>query len=645
MLALLIGAVGAAAYQRWESGKSPRAKSLQRLEEAGYIRRDGDSIALQNNAKCILLEKASRKYDIMNILRYSNETVFAGMAEPCTSAELSERTGLSPSTVHRALSDMAAAGIVRGDGKGKARLAEELNELAVVMGIEREPARLRGADLLYRDGSVEIVAVPARAPFEGQPTAFSAFDEYGVPYGTRRDYYAIQDAPVGIHDILVHAVGISVLERNPRDMSAAIMFYMRNRRLIDTLRLRSMARDMGVLREWLDAESYVRNRTSMGGRRLFLPWKEFSGECRGYEIYPESYGSTGPLFRDMGQCLNRPVTAYILGEENMRMRGIKSSTKHCDILVPGVDEFDAILDGAIQMGYDVLETEEYAVDDIRLDPDEILVHDTLPRLGIFTGAQPGVAVLTDGIREAADYVRCGSLTLGILSNEHAFLLKAMFGRDGDIHDMNALTRGSSALPDMSYAFDWHMVRDELVRQEKANPLYCPTETVFAQVSDMDHYMGPEPPIMKWLRIRVIDRRILRYARGGWCPLSWIVGVLRGGDISEKDVRNRVCSLLQSGMLIRKAHGRTVLLRGVERFPMPDMEISGYAVEEYLWWRFPYQGVADPEDADYIAELLADLGYRNMGDVDVRVAERVPYLPPPDYTNPPDAIDTVEWCME
>ena len=644
LLALLVGMVGAAAYQRWESGKSPRAKSLKRLEKAGYIRRDGDRIALQNNAKCILLERASRKYDIMTILRYSNEAVFAGMVEPCTSAELSERTGLSPSTVHRALSDMAAAGIVRGDEKGRARLAEDLNELAVVMGIEREPARLRSAHLLYKSSNVEIVAVPAGKPFEGQLTAFSVFDACGVPYDSPRDYYAIQNAPVDMCDVLVHAVVISVLERNPRDMSAAIMFYMRNRGFIDTLLLRSVARSLGVLRVWLDAESYVRGAAMVGDGRLFLPREEFSEKCRAYGIHPESYGSAGSLFRYMGRRLSRPVTAYILGGENMRMKGIKPSAKHCDILAPGVDEFAAILDAATQMGYHMLEPAKYTTDDMRLYPDGILVYGARSRLNMFTGAISRVAVLTDGIREAADYVRCGALTLGVLSNEHVFLLKAMSGRDGDIFDMAALVRGLSALPGVRYAFDWDVVRDEVMRQEAANPLGCPTETAFNQISDMADYAGLEVPIVKWLRTHVVDRRILEYARGGWCPLSWVVGVIRGGDISEKDVRNRVYSLLKRGILYRKAHGRTVLLCGAERFPMPGWEISGSTVSEYLRWRFPHQYAASSDDAADLAGRLMSKGFRSMGDVDAGVAERLPRMPPPDHMNPPNAIDAARRCV-
>ncbi len=644
LLAALIGMVAVAAYQSWESGKSPRAKSLKRLEKAGYIRRDGDRIALQNNAKCILLERASRKYDIMTILRHSNETVFAGMAEPCTSAEMSERTGLSPSTVHRALSDMAAAGIVRMDGKGKTRLAEELNELAVVMGIEREPARLRGARLLYKGSNVEMVAVPAGTPFEGQLTAFSVFDACGVPHDSPRDYYAIQNTPVDMCDVLVHAVVISVLERNPHDMSAAMMFYMRNRGFIDTLLLRSVARSMGVLRVWLDAESYIRDAAMAYDGRLFLPREEFSEKCSAYGIRPESYGSSGPLFRDMGRRIRRPVTAYILGGENMRMKGMKPSAKHCDILAPGADEFAAILDAATQMGYRMLEPAKYTTDDVRLDPDGILVHDARPRLGVFTGAMSRVAVLTDGIREAADYVRCGALTLGVLSNEHVFLLKAMSGRDGDIHDMATLVRGSSALPGVRYAFDWDVVRDEIMRQEAANPLDCPTETAFDQMSDMADYAGLEVPIMKRLRVHVIGRRILEYARGGWCPLSWIVGVIRGGGISEKDIRNRVYSLLKRGMLHRKAQGRTVLLCGAGRFPMPGLEISGSTVSEYLRWRFPHQHAASSDEAADLAGRLMSKGYRSMGDVDARVIERLSRMPPPDHMSPPNAIDAARRCV-
>lgn len=644
LLIALVGAAAAAAYSMWESGKSPHARSLKRLESAGYIRRDGDRIALQNNAKCILLEKASRRYDIMAILRHSNEEVFASLAKPGTRADIVGRTGLSPSTIHRALSEMAAAGIVTMDKEG-IRLAWPLTELAAVMSIEREAARRRSRDVLYRDGLVEIVAVPAGTPFEGQLTAFSVFGEYGVPYASPRDYYAIQEAEMDINRVLVHAVMIAALEGSPGDMSAAIIFYVSNRKRVDVLQLRRHARALQILDVWLDVESYVRNRTTAGSGSLFLPWEEFMEKCRTYGTSPDPYGSAGPLFRDIGLHLDRPVTAYLLGGENMRMKGMKASTRDYDILVSGADEFDAILGAATQkMGYERLAAMEYMEEDMRLRPDDILVHRQRPRIDIFTDSILGAAVLTDGMERAADYAQCGSLTLGILSNEHVFLLKAIAGRDGDIHDMATLARGASTLSGVRYAFDWEMVWAEIMRQEEANPLGCPTETVFDQISDMSEYEGLEPPIAKRLRLHVMNRRISRLARGGWCPLSWIVGVLAGGDIREKDVRNRVHALLARGMLKRKNRGRTVLLCSTERFPLPDKEIDGSTVDEYLRWRFPYQRPAGADDAAALAGSLLKKGYRRIGDMDARVAERLPSLPPPNQTDSPGAIHTIKRCM-
>lgn len=640
LLAVLFDA--AAAHPKWRSGKSPYAKSLERLKKAGYIRRDGTRIVLQNNAKCILLETASRRYDITAILRHSNEVVFSSLAKPGTNADISGRTGLSPSTIHRALSEMAGVGIVARDGKGRVRPAEPLAELATVMNMERESARRR-ANVLYRNNTVEIVAVPAGTPSEGQLTAFSMFGEYGVPYESGRDYYAIQDAEMDINDILIHAVAVSALEENPVDMAAAAIFYVSNRQRVDVLRLRSLARSLGIPNVWLDVESYVRNRTADNGR-LFLPWAEFLEKCHTYGISPSPYGSTGPLFRDMGLRLRRPVTAYLLGGENMRMKGLKASTKDCDILVRGVDEFDAILEAATQMGYRRLVAAEYTNDDMRLRPDNILTHPRLPRLDIFTTTILGSAMLTDGMTKNADYVQCGPLTLGILCNEHVFLLKAIAGRDGDIHDMMSLVLGPAAAPRGRHAFDWEMVWREIISQEEANPLGCPTETIFDQICDMAEYAGLEPPIAKRLRLHATNRRILRLARGGWCPLSHMVDMLAGGDIHEKGIRNRVHALLARGMLKKKTQGRMTLLCGSERFPLPDLEISGSAMDEYLRWRFPYQRPARLDDTAPLATYLLGKGYERIGDVDARVVERLSSLRPPSWTHPPAAIDTAKRCV-
>ena len=641
LLATLFDAT--AARPEWRSGRSPYARSLERLRKAGYIARDGTRIALQNNARCILLEAASRHYDITAMLRHSNEVVFSSLAKPGSGADISGRTGLSPSTVRRALSEMAAAGIVIGDTKGRMRPAESLVELATVMNIEREAVR-RNANALYRNDSVEIVAVPAGTPSEGRPTAFSMFGEYGVPYESGRDYYAIQSAEMDINDILIHAVAIAALEENPVDMSAAVIFYVLNRQRVDILRLRSLARSMDMLNVWLEAESYLRNGVA-DNRRLFLPWGEFLEKCRTYGASPERYGSTGPLFRDMGRLLIRPVTVYLLGGENMRMKGLKASTKDCDILVRGVAEFDAILEAAKQMGYQKVVAAEYTREDARLRPDDILTHPRLPRLDIFTRTILGSAILTDGMMKNADYVQCGSLTLGVLCNEHVFLLKAIAGRDGDIHDMMSLVRGTPAAARTPRTFDWEMVWSEIISQETVNPLRCPTETIFDQICDMSEYGGLEPPIAKKLRLHVTDGRILKLARGGWCPLSRMVDVLVGGDMHEKAIRNRVHALLARRTLKRMTQGRAALLRSSERFPLPDLEINGSAVDEYLRWRFPYQRPASLGDAASLAACLLAKGYGRVGDVDAAVAERLPYLKPPSWTDPPAAADTAKICVD
>ena len=480
-------------------------------------------------------------------------------------------------------------------------------------------------------GNASIFNQPS-APSGGQLTAFSVFGEYGVPYESGRDY-AIQDAEMDINDILIHAVVyrtdkvrdassarrmsgnhhelihsgiVSALEENPVDMAAAVIFYVSNRQRVDVLRLRSLARSLEIPNVWLNVESYVRNRTA-GNGRLFLPWAEFLEKCHTYGISPSPYGSTGPLFRDIGLRLRRPVTAYLRGGENMRMKGLKASTKNCDILVRGVDEFDAILEAATQMGYRRLVAAEYTNDDMRLRPDNILTHPRIPRLDIFTTTILGSAILTDGMIKNADYVQCGPLTLGILCNEHVFLLKAIAGRDGNMHDMMSLVLGPTAAPRGRHAFDWEVVWREIISQEEANPLGCPTETIFDQICDMSEYGGLEPPIAKRLRLHAANRRILRLARGGWCPLSHM-DMLAGGDMHEKGIRNRVHALLARGMLKRKAQGRMTLLCGSERFPLPDLEISGSAMDEYLRWRFPYQRPARLDDTASLATYLSGKGY-------------------------------------
>lgn len=642
LLAILAGAaIVGLAYEAPHLNTPRDKRALQRLEKAGYIRCGKDGVSLHNDARNILLEKASRIYDIGVILRHSNDIIFSHLAKPGTNADVVRRTRLSPSTVHRAISQMSAAGILAVDSDGVARLAESLVELAVVMRIEKEAAGRPGTGTIYQNHSVEIRAVPPGVPSEGQLTGFSMFHEYGVPYASPWDYYVVCDDPGSINDILAHAVKVAALEGDPGAMAVAITFYLRNRDCLDVVELRRIARSLDAADVWLDVESYVRNRAALKNGHLFLPWEEFLEKCRIYGVEPGHHGRTGPIFGDVGRLLDRPVRMYLLGGENMRMKGIKGSTKDCDMVVPDRNDFDLICGILIQkLGYARMAPTEYADEDRRLRPSDILVCPGRPRMDMFAVDIMGAAVLTEEMERAADHVWCGSLDMGIIRNEHIFLLKAVAGRHGDIHDMALLVRGASSIPGVSYTFDWGVVWNEILRQEEANPLGFPTGMVLDQISDMARHEGIRAPIEKRLVLHVIDQMVLKMSRGGWRPLSWIVANLTGDDVDEKLVRNRVDVLVRRGLLKKMPRGRTVLVCGVERFPLHDMEISPESVQKYLQWRFPHGNPASVRDIRDLTDHMVWRGYHTVGEVDDMVTGAIPNMPVRDGGDVMGPVETI-----
>lgn len=361
------------------------------LTSKGFVDRIGSGISLQKNAKAQLIKKVSQGVDIEKILRGSNEKVFCCLARPSTVAEIVTRTGLSHASVSKAVSDFKAAGIARtadnsGPGqRGRLSLAgsQDLASLANIMNIELE-AMHAGAEIMYQDAVRVLKRCAKNQKTSGRPTAFSVFAEYGIAYDDPFDYYIVQDGPVGIHEVVVHAVIASYRTQNRAGFLMAIIFYLRNRRRLDTVRLRRTALSYGVDGVWLDIESYLRHREPVKNTKMFLPWSEFAEKAGVYEVGLAELqvpAATGLLFEKIGMHATRLLEVYLLGGENMRIKNLKAATKDCDVVVRNRAEFDRFVGIMISgLGFKRLADSEHTQDDMRLCPDTILVHPDMPRV-------------------------------------------------------------------------------------------------------------------------------------------------------------------------------------------------------------------------------------------------------------------------
>lgn len=641
LLAVLSGPGTGVATRAGAGSRAARA-AAKRLRERGLVAYKDGVLAVQRDAVALLLKRASERHDLGLILRGSNELVFCSLAESGTVTDIVERTGLSVPTVYRAARDLYSAGAAR-DIDGTIHLGGSLVYLAKAMEAVSEPDT--HAHIIYRDSKRALVRVPAGAACNGQSTAFSRFGEFGIEYGGARDYYTVQDGAVDIHDILVHALLAADEHGDIGEMSLVVAFYLKHHNRMDTTRVRRTASRFGAAGIWLDVESYARNHAAIKNTWMFAPWGEFVEEADLYGVDPAEYAMLPPaetLLRDLGAGLEGPVGVYLLGDENMRLKGLKESVRDCDMVVRNRTDFEAVTKALAGMGYSVVAPAEYAVDDGRLHPAGILEHPALPRVYVFIGMMGGIAP-TDSIADSADRMEFGSLRVGVLRNEHVLMFKAVAGRVGDIQDMAVLVRGSPGPPDGCGhgGFNWKMVLGGAGVQGESPGVDLPG-ALLEGLSYMREQAGIRSPILAAVRRRAVDSNIMWLARGGWRPLRAVAETLAGGGISHSYVLNRANSLTKGGALKKRTEGRRVLVCGDARFPHPEWGVVEWGMEQYMTWRFHLWERPGPRDMAELAGYVRDRGCATVGDLDEAVSSGVFRMP---YDPPPAPAEAVRVCLD
>lgn len=543
-------------------GTSQFHAQIRKLSREGFIYRKGLTVFLQKNAKAQLLRRMSQKWSLWSLFHGSNESILCCLAKPSTVDEIVSRTGLSYTSVYRTITDFRAAGIVKGgtESKDYGRItlsnSQDLKNLANILNIELEMGRSEKSETIYRDSTKMLMKSLKNHQASGELTAFSMFTSYGVEYDDPFNYYAKQEKPVDIHDIIIHAVVAARQAKNRAGLLMSIVFYVYNRNRFDTVQLRKTALSWGVNDIWLDIESYVRRKKPEKNPQMFLPWNEFIEKTKLYGIDDAELSIpalTGSLFEDVGRHAVQPLEVYLLGGENMRIKNLKASTKDCDIVVRDKASFDAVVDILTsKLGYTELASTVYTQEDARLSPDTILTHFAMPRIDVFTNRILSGASLSDAMIQTADYLEYGNLKVGMLRNEYVLLLKAVAGREGDIDDMEILAKDPAGqLMEFDHGeFDWEMVWDEIMWQEGANPLSNLLGNIFEQVSHLAEQRDVILPILDRFRLRTIEHEIDRILRGGRLPLSYSVSLLVGGYITAKLVRNRIEHLAKRGSITK-----------------------------------------------------------------------------------------------
>ncbi len=515
-------------------------------------------ITFKANPKTILFKDIASKFSVEKLLHDSNEIVFQNLAEPKTVNDIQELTELSLRTIQRAVSELESIGAVRRDESGKVLLNRDYEPLYLFAKYLRTESGKKYtepyAEIIYQDLARTLKKVPKGKRVNGELTGFSLFPDYGIEYHTTHDYYIKQDTSLQLEEVLIHAVLAAGKEQDKHGIVMATIFYLKNKQRLDPLILRRAARDYKMLDVWIDIEGYLQN-TPVKNQDLFLPWQEFEEKAKLYFIPTQDYTlpvAYPDLFEEIGQIIPIETEAYLLGGENMRLKGLKPRTKDCDLVVPDERSFNHVVKTLRNLGY-VSHRSRLSVDDQRVAASDILEHPTArSRVDIFTAIIARKLALSDGMKRRAKVEFYGRLKLGIMANEDVFLMKAVTLREGDIQDMAKLAQSSG--------FDWQVVWDEMESQEKNRPARSFSTVVLESLDYLYDQSGIRAPFYKRLLRHILDNEIGKQLADGGRTLSDVVSVLHGGDITEKMIRNRVDYLEKKGFLKKEKRGNEVYLK-------------------------------------------------------------------------------------
>ena len=499
-----------------------------------------------------------------------------------------------------------------------------------------------GTKIIYKDSKRILRAVPRETACKGRPTAFTAFPKSGIEYKSEYNYYVEQKKEVDAYDVLMHSLLATRELNNTEATTMLLVFYLKHRDNMDIQKIRIAASALGILHIWLDVQSYIHNGTATG-IIPFQPWDEFAERAKIYGINPSPYrkpSSIESMLRDLGDHLTRPIRIYLFGDENMKWKSLKTIAKRCEIMVETSDDLETVVDILRNdLGWVVKHFHKNSGDPY---PFVTLKQSALPEIRIYAKSVMGDVFLTDSMTKMADYITFNKLVVGILRNEHVFILNAGAVPFVGVEDMAILVHGS---PRQSgrYAhgdFDWNLVLDEMILQEKSGVYEEWPMLVFETMSHLEG-KGVDVPILGQLKRYATDFRIMGMSRGGWCPLDGIVHSFVESYISDTYVRNRANALIKLGKLKKQHEGRRVIVCGEELFPYPKLSADKPSLWRYLLWRFRYRYPSTSEEFDKLVSNVVNRRYSTIGDLDGAVSRGVFNLP---YNPPPSPAESVIKCL-
>jgi transcription initiation factor TFIIIB Brf1 subunit/transcription initiation factor TFIIB len=240
------------------------------------------------------------------------------------------------------------------------------------------------------------------------------------------------------------------------------------------------------------------------------------------------------LFKQIGARLHKSTTAFLIGGENLRARGLRDDVRHDhDFVMPNDQDFNTMVSTLTDIGFQpTIGVESNSGSDPAMRSRAMLQHPEFGLVDVFNIIiGKNRCYLSKRMINRATYRRHGKLKLGLLHINDIFLLKSVTDRQKDMQDILRIVKTKD--------FDWSLVWEEMKLQEKDTREYI-SGYLLDTIDDLIAEGVHAPAFLNKLLIRVVDTEIKRHIREGEKQIEGLLDILLHHSSIKKDlVMNRI----------------------------------------------------------------------------------------------------------
>ncbi len=535
-------------------------KSLKKLEHLGFIDKRRNLIKLQKNPLTIALFNLMTEGFPLEYLTGNKLNILIELTNDANVCELSDKTGISIASIYRYIMEISPLLI---EDSSRYRINDKNKTLIEFLKLMKSQVEFQSSRLIVwmRQTEKLIAAKKTISVSDAVLTAFSRFSDFNVEYHTIYDYYFLPKKEVSAEEILVHAICCA---KDANMISVCIIFYLKNKGIMDLFKIEELSRKYGVIELWMDIIAYLENTTIKNRRRffkprdifyrknhivcnaiknkdMFLPGAEFLEKAKVYntnfviKYHGENLFS---IFNEISTIRdkNNKIEIYMIGGGALIRYGVKETTKDLDLILENQIDFEILKDAFFDINF-------HEVADVtpaykNLCTSTIMERKNSPRIDIFIKKVCGGIILTESMKSRAKLeFEKNNFKIYILSPEDIFLFKAYSSREGDIIDCERII--------LKRKLNWEVIMGEYEKQQK-------NMDGFSGVVILDHLeilemrTGIRIPIIKKL-IRICLENAILYLIKKPKTINEIKKEIR---FKEYEIRNAVKRLVEQGEIKR-----------------------------------------------------------------------------------------------